>query len=147
MKLRLYIQNSLRKFTRATKENELAFKKQIIKCHFKTKIIIKYHLINSAAKGFTTNRKFWSLLILFWQSKGFCKTVISHWLEKNPIIKDESKRAKEFNNYYANIFEKSSKSKQNVLGTSSKLSRNDYEKLSKVFQLHDKHPSTSNSIC
>ena len=56
-------------------------------------------------------------------------------------------RTKEFNNYYANIVEKSSKSKQNVLGTSSKLPRNDNEKLNNVFQLHDKHLSTSNSIC
>ena len=64
----------------------------------------KNHLVNISGKDFTINKEFWnSINSLFWQTKNFCKTAMLHCFEKNGIITDESKIAKNLINYYVNI--------------------------------------------
>ena len=106
---RTRLKNKIHKNT--SKENIMAYKKQINFCVSLRRKCMKNYLKKLTEKGLTSNKSFWKFIKPFLTNKGFIGNNDITLIHKNKIIFYEKQLTKLFNSYYINIVEKNSGTK------------------------------------
>ena len=120
-----------------SKENKIAYKKQINFCVSLRRKCMKNYLKKFTEKGLTTNKGFWKFMKPFLTNKGFTGNNDITLIHQNKIISYEKQLTKLFNSYYINIVEKSSDTK--TFGTN--FENTSVQSVRDIVNSYENHPS------
>ena len=120
-----------------SKENKMAYKKQINFCISLRRKCMKNYLKKLTEKDLTTNKCFWKFMKPFLTNKGFTGNNDITLIHQNKIISDEKQLTKLFNSYYINIVEKSSDTKT----FSTNFENSSVQSVRDIVNSYKNHPS------
>ena len=123
-----------------SKQNEVAFKKQLNRCVALRKEAMKNHFKRVTSNGLMSIKAFWNLVKPFLSNKGLLAGTDISLVKDDKIVTDDHNLCEIFNDYYMNIVENTSGKKPSSIANANSID-DDREIVRLILDKYKDHPS------